>query len=259
MVLVGITLQLSSKNFLKNSIPSIALISFLKQLLSKPEEGSETDVYLLELLGFRPTDLSYYHQALTHKSVSSSKKKSNERLEFLGDGVLDVIVSEHLYKKYPNYSEGRLSKVKSVIVNRKHLNKLAKRIDIDKVLKSELNSESDSVYGNALEALIGAVYLDQGYEVAKEFVNGLLKENVNIKRLERFYRNYKGELLEWCQKHKQTIEYKLADEQLVDGQKQFKVELFIDEKLVSNAEHSSKKIAEKIAAEKAFNSIFIKS
>ena len=94
---------------------------------------------------------------------------------------------------------------------------------------------------------------------AKDFVNQLLKDFVNIKRLEKFYRNYKGELLEWSQKHKIVLEYRLAEELMVENTKQFKIQLFIDEKLVSEAQHPSKKIAEKIAAEKAFNSIFIKA
>lgn len=234
------------------------MISFLKKLFSKPK-SSETDIFLMNLLGFTPNKYTYYYRALTHSSVSKKKKMSNERLEFLGDTVLDVIVAEYLFYKYPNSAEGQLSKLKSLVVNRGHLNKLAKKIKLNSVINSDLNKPTESINGNALEALIGAIYLDQNFEITKKFIVKTLLKDVNIKVLKKQYRNYKGDLLEWCQKNKKNIKYKLAKETIIGSEKQFKIELFIDEILVSTAQHSNKKIAEKIAAKQAFSTIFVKS
>ncbi len=211
---------------------------------------------LRSLLGFTPANLNIFKLAFSHKSTSSEKAyaiQNNERLEYLGDAVLGTIVAEYLFKKYPNSNEGFLTKMRSKIVKRKALNKIGDKMGLD-VLLNEHNQTrlSRSMLGNAVEALVGAVYLECGYKRTKRFViRKILRNYVNVHELEKVDDNYKSQLLEWCQKNGQTVSYKLLARYKFEKRDRFKVAVMINGKKMATADDFNKKSAEQMASEKA--------
>lgn len=211
---------------------------------------------LRQLLGFTPSNLAIFKLAFSHKSTSSEKAyaiQNNERLEYLGDAVLGTIVAEYLFKKYPNSNEGFLTKMRSKIVKRKSLNKIGDKMGLDMLL-SEYNQTrlSRSMLGNAVEALVGAVYLEKGYPGTKKFVvNKILRGYVDVHELESFDDNYKSQLLEWCQKNGQTVSYKLLARYKFEKRDRFKVAVLVNGERLATADDFNKKSAEQTASEKA--------
>lgn len=211
---------------------------------------------LYPLLGFVPSNLAIFKLAFAHKSTQSEKSyalQNNERLEYLGDAVLGTIVAEYLFKKYPNANEGFLTKMRSKIVKRKSLNKVGEKMGLDLFL-AEYNPTrlSRSMLGNAVEALVGAIYLEQGYEPTQRFViRKILRNYVDVHELENYDDNYKSQLLEWCQKNGQTVNYKLVARYKFDKRDRFKVAVLVDGNKVAMAEDFNKKSAEQLASEKA--------
>ena len=212
------------------------------------------------LLGFTPAKLFLFRLAFYHKSASSEKNyaiQSNERLEYLGDAVLGTIVAEYLFKKYPNQDEGFLTKMRSKIVKRQSLNKIADKMGLDVIL-SQYNQTrlSRSMMGNALEALVGAVYLECGYRKTKRYVvNKILRSYLDIHELEEYDDNYKSQLLEYCQKNGQVVTYKMLAKYKFEKRDRFKVAVLIDGKKLATADDFNKKSAEQTASEKAMLSL----
>ena len=174
------------------------------------------------ILGFFPRDIKIYQQALLHKSTSLRSEKgrpiNNERLEFLGDAILDAIVGDIVYKHFEGRREGFLTNTRSKIVQRETLNKLAVEIGLDKLVKYSARSSSHNsyMYGNAFEAFIGAIYLDQGYERCKQFMEKkILKNYIDLDKMSRKEMNFKSKLIEWSQKNKMEVSFELI-EQLLD-------------------------------------------
>ncbi len=217
---------------------------------------------LRQLTGFVPANLAIFKLAFSHKSMSSEKEyaiQNNERLEYLGDAVLGTIVAEYLFKKYPNSDEGFLTKMRSKIVKRKSLNQIGDKMGLD-VMLSEHNQTrlSRSMLGNAVEALVGAVYLEKGYRGTKRFVvNKILRGYVDVHELETLDDNYKSQLLEWCQKNGQTVSYKLLARYKFEKRDRFKVAVMVNGKKVATADDFNKKSAEQTASEKAMLSMGI--
>lgn len=217
---------------------------------------------LRSVLGFTPANLSLYILAFSHKSNSSERSyalQNNERLEYLGDAILGTIVAEYLFKKYPNSDEGFLTKMRSKIVKRKALNRIGDRMGLD-VLLEELNNTrlSRSMLGNAVEALVGAVYLEKGYGYTRRFVvNRILRSYVDVHELEKVDDNYKSQLLEWCQKNGQSVSYKLLARYKFEKRDRFKVAVMIDGKRVATADDFNKKSAEQTASERAMQALGI--
>lgn len=210
------------------------------------------------MLGFTPSNINLFKLAFYHKSTSTEKLyavQSNERLEYLGDAVLGTIVAEYLFKKYPNSNEGFLTKMRSKIVKRKSLNRIADKMGLDMLLNEYNNTRlSRSMLGNALEALVGAVYLEQGYHKTKRYVvNKILRSYLDIHELETFDDNYKSQLLEWCQKNGQTVAYKMLAKYKFEKRDRFKVAVLIDGKKLATADDFNKKSAEQTASEKAMH------
>ncbi len=211
---------------------------------------------LRSILGFTPANLSIFKLAFSHKSNHSEKGyaiQNNERLEYLGDAVLGTIVAEYLFKKYPNSNEGFLTKMRSKIVKRKSLNKIGDKMGLD-VLLSEYNNTrlSRSMLGNAVEALVGAIYLECGYRQTMNFVvRKMLRNYVDVHNLERFDDNYKSQLLEWCQKNGQNVNYKLLARYKFEKRDRFKVAVMVDGQKIATADDFNKKSAEQMASEKA--------
>lgn len=218
------------------------------------------------MLGFVPGNLSLYRLAFRHKSVAQNVKKgvknSNERLEFLGDAVLGSVVAEVLFKLYPYEDEGFLTELRSKIVNRVNLNQLARKLGFEQLIQYDnrmVNSaRQGSLLGDAFEALIGAIYLDKGYDFTKNFlVNHIIKSHIDIHKLEQTETNFKSKLIEWCQRHGKDITFELIENQDGESNKLFTVQASIDGEIMGQGKEFNKKNAEKLAAEKACESLAI--
>ncbi|HLP04622.1 MAG TPA: ribonuclease III [Paludibacter sp.] len=208
-------------------------------------------------MGFYPARIGYYQLAVQHKSVPAISPDgiplSNERLEFLGDAVLNSVVADILYHRYENQQEGFLTNMRSKIVKRDSLNRLAVEIGLDKLVKvtKHVNAHANhNIYGNALEALIGAIYLDLGYGKCKQFVERrLFGSFVNLDKVAESEMNFKSKLIEWVQKRQLAIEFLLVDEVLEAGNKHvFKTRLLIEGVAVCEAAGSSKKESQQNAS-----------
>ena len=212
-------------------------------------------VVLSKILGFLPRNLSLYRTALTHRSLDHRGALNNERLEFLGDAIIGSIVAEILFQRYPKKDEGFLTNTRSKIVRREHLNEVGKRIGLEELLKVERTKMSHNSYllGNAVEALVGAVYLDRGYRVARKFI----EKNILDRSLEEFAkeeRNYKSVVLEWAQKRHLDIEYRLVEEHNDrDGNPMFTSAVFIGGERIAQGTGYTKKESHQRASKKAFN------
>jgi len=181
----------------------------------------QKEPYLLfhRILGFYPVKLELYQQALRHKSVSVRTNDglliNNERLEYLGDAVLNVIVADILFKQFPAADEEFLTKTRAKIVQRQSLNKIAMELGLNTLILSSTTSSPDnhhSIYGNALEALIGAIYLDQGYRRCKRFLEKkILERHIDLEGVVSTEENFKSVLLEWSQQEKLTAEFLMTE------------------------------------------------
>ena len=169
------------------------------------------------ILGFRENNTKLYDMAFIHSSMSQRDKKgkllNNERLEFLGDAVLETVMSEMVYKHYPNQKEGFLSSARALLVRRKTTNELGEKMGLRKyVVMRKGNNNFNNITGNLFEALVGAVYLDKGYDVAADFIMRSYKQHIKMDKLLRKEQNYKSMLLEWCQKERKEFYYELVEE-----------------------------------------------
>ncbi len=176
------------------------------------------------ILGFYPRNIEIYKQALLHKSSSvktQGRLINNERLEFLGDAILDAVVADIVYKKFEGKREGFLTNTRSKIVQRETLNNIAINIGLDKLIKysSKQSSHNSYMSGNAFEALIGAIYLDRGYRACKKFMEErIIGQYINIDKISRKEVNFKSKLIEWSQKNKFEIEFRLIGQTLDEYQ-----------------------------------------
>ena len=190
----------------------------VKRIKAIPHRGKEPYLTFYNVLGFYPDRIDLYREAMTHRSSSVRSKKgkwvNNERLEFLGDAILDAIVADILYKKFGNKKEGFLTSTRSRIVQRETLNKLAINLGLDKLIVSATRNlaHNTNIYGDALEALIGAIYLDQGYRVAKKFVfETMIKQHINIEKVLKSEVDFKSRLIEWGQKNRVDVIFEVTD------------------------------------------------
>ena len=207
---------LYSRNTQNKAVSAINLIDAIKLPFRKEKELYRA---FRNMLGFYPHKISFYQEALMHRSMLAHAKSgsplNNERLEFRGDAVLDAVVGEIVYHHFPRKREGFLTNTRSKIVQRESLGKLATEIGLDKLLRQNEHNHTHNSYlaGNAFEALIGAIYLDRGYAYCKRFVTKkILQRLIDIDKVAYQEVNFKSKLLEWCQKHKATLEYVLLDE-----------------------------------------------
>jgi ribonuclease III len=223
-------------------------------------EDKELARRLNGLLGFTPAYLSLFKLAFYHKSTFTTRSyaiTNNERLEFLGDAVLSSIVAEYLFKKYPNSDEGFMTKMRSKIVKRNSLDAIGDRMGLDLYLSTFNNTKlSKSMLGNALEALVGALYIELGYEKTTKFViKKILRKYIDIVDLETYDDNFKSQLLEYCQKGGKEISYKVLAKYKSDKRDKFKVAVLIDGKKYGVADDFNKKAAEQMASERALQAL----
>lgn len=212
-------------------------------------------ISLKYILGFSPKSLSIYKQAFRHNSIAKEikdgVKDSNERLEFLGDSVLSTIIADFLFKKYPYKDEGYLTKMRSKIVSRDHLNKLALKLGLNKlIVQSHTTQQNASMNGNAFEALVGAVFLDRGFSEAQNFIlNRILKFHVDVEKIIETETDFKSKLIEWGQKEKKNIQFKIMNENNIGHDKQYVIATLVNGEIIAEERHFSKKKAEQLSAE----------
>ncbi len=216
---------------------------------------------LKNLLGFVPDNVRLYQMAFRHKSVAvaikEGAKNSNERLEFLGDAVLGSVVAELLFKKYPYKDEGFLTEMRSKIVSRVNLNQLSRKLGLNELIQYDARmisfpNKQGSLLGDAFEALIGAVYLDKGYQFTRSFLlNRIIKPHVDIQLLEMTETNFKSRLIEWCQHLGKEVHFTQIDNPEGESAKMFSIQAVVDKEVCGVGRDFNKKSAEKLAAEKA--------
>jgi ribonuclease-3 len=235
-------------------------MNFIRNILkSRPRKDGIFFINLCKTLGFKPTNVQFYQKAFTHRSMNLRDKYGNavnyERLEFLGDAMLGAVVALHLFKEVPKGNEGYLTKMRSKIVSREHLNELGKELNLIDFIESKIdkNSFGDNVHGNLFEALIGAIFLDKGYKQCEKYIfRTVIIPHVDIELLEGKVISYKSLLIEWCQKEKKTFYYDVYEDSGNDNQKHFSVKLSINDKVVAKARATSKKKAEEKASQRAY-------
>lgn len=233
--------------------------SFRNIFNSRNEKDGNLFHELKNVIGFKPGDISIYEMAFTHRSTNLKNKNGEllnyERLEFLGDAMLGAIIAAHLFKKVPSGNEGYLTKMRSKVVSREHLNELGRDLNLIKFVRSSIPLESFglNIHGNIFESLVGAIYLDKGYKACEKFIHKrVIKHYVDIEKLEGKITSYKSLLIEWCQKNKKKFDFIVYDDTGNDSVKHFAVKLKIEENVVAKARATSKKKAEERASKRAY-------
>ncbi|MFL0353318.1 ribonuclease III [Xanthomarina sp. GH4-25] len=228
-------------------------------LNSRSKNDGNFFVSINKILGFKPKSLKIYKTAFTHRSMNIKDSHGHtvnyERLEFLGDATLGAVIASHLYLEVPSGDEGYLTKMRSKIVSREHLNELGKELNLISLVESKIpkGQFGDNIHGNLFEALVGAIFLDKGYKYCEKFIyKKVIIPYVDIETLEGKVISYKSLLIEWCQKEKKTFDYNVYEDTGNDDVRHFSVKLSIDDKVVAKARATSKKKAEEKASKRAF-------
>jgi ribonuclease-3 len=214
------------------------------------------------ILGYKPGNIFLYHLAFLHKSATQETnngiKINNERLEFLGDAILDAVAADYLFKTFPTRDEGFLTEMRSKIVSRAMLNKLSQKMGIDQLIQLDSSSSGTfrSCKGDAFEALIGAMYLDKGYDFSrKTIIDKIIGRYFNIDELVNQEVNFKSKIIEWVQREKKQSQFNVVDEVGSGYKKQYIVELVVDGEAIARGQDYSIKGAEQNAAEKSWQKI----
>lgn len=237
-------------------------MSIIKKIFSRKSRPLEGGIFfdtIQQIVGFKPVTIDYYKKAFTHRSSNKTDvdgiAMNYERLEFLGDAMLSAIIAAYLYTEAPAGDEGYLTKMRSKIVSREHLNELGKELKLIDFIESKVTSQNfgENIHGNILEALVGAIFLDKGFEGCEKFIyKRVINPNVDIERLEGKVISYKSLVIEWCQKEKKQFSFEVFDDNGINNQRYFGVKLSIDNKIVAKSRATSKKKAEEIASKRAY-------
>ncbi|PKQ45921.1 ribonuclease III [Confluentibacter flavum] len=235
-------------------------MNYIRNILnSRFKRNGNFFMEITKILGFRPKQIKFYETAFTHRSMNIKDSIGNvinyERLEFLGDAMLSAVIASHLFLEVPSGDEGYLTKMRSKIVSREHLNELGKELNLIKLVESKIPTGQfgDNIHGNLFEALVGAIFLDKGYKYCEKFIYScVITPYVDIETLEGKVISYKSLLIEWCQKEKKTFGYNVYEDTGNDEVRHFSVKLSIDGKVVAKARATSKKKAEEKASKRAF-------
>lgn len=232
---------------------------FRKIIKGYSKEDLQLYYELKKKLNFSPGKINLYKKAFTHRSVQITDSKgipiNYERLEFLGDSILDAVISDYLYKKAPKGKEGYLTQIRSKIVSRDHLNELGKDLNLIRFVKSKITPSQvgDNIHGNIFEALLGAIYLDKGYKGCQKFIyQNVIVPYVDIEKLEGKITSYKGLIIEWCQKQKKKYKFNTYEDSGNELVKHFSVKISIDGEQVAKGRATSKKKAEEQASKRAY-------
>lgn len=235
-------------------------MSVIRKILnSRSSKGGDFFIALTQIMGFKPQDINNYKRAFTHRSLNQKDEKGNavnfERMEFLGDAMLGAVIAAHLFRTVPSGNEGYLTKMRSKIVSRKHLNELGQDLELIKYIQTNIQVEQfgENIHGNLFEALVGAIYLDRGYRYCERFLyERVIEPYLDIEQLEGQVISYKGLLIEWCQKEKKDFFFEIYEDTGIDEMKHFAVKLRIENRVVAKARATSKKKAEEKASKRAY-------
>jgi ribonuclease-3 len=226
--------------------------NFVRQILPAKNKFESN---LRNILGYSPGDLQLYKTALSHRSIKEGSDQNNERLEFLGDAVLSAIVADYLFKKYPYKGEGFLTEMRSKMVNRVTLNDIAIRMGLKKVTiynKGDNSLKISQIFGNTLEALLGAIYLDLGYKKTQKWVmKNIIIPHLFMEELELLEINHKNKLYGWANKNGKALEFETLDERIENGRRLFRIGAVVDGEIISEGTAFNKKDASQIASQLA--------
>lgn len=205
-----------------------------------------------------------YQKAFTHRSSNLKDVKGNsinfERLEFLGDSMLSIVISALLFETFPQAKEGTLTKYRAKIVSRENLNNIGEKLSLIEFLDGEIKANlGNNIHGNLLEALVGAIFIDRGYKKCKEFIlKRIVKDYVDLDQLKHTILSYKGLLLEWGQKNKKIVQFKTERDRGLDPKFNYTTSVYLDDKLIVKAREISKKKSEEKSARRAYHAMNIK-
>jgi ribonuclease-3 len=226
----------------------------LYQLLFSSRK-SEFEKSVLLLIGYRTSKMMLFHTAFNHRSLKENPSENNERMEFLGDAIISSVVAEYLFKKYPYKGEGFLTEMRSKMVNRQQLNHIAIQMGLKKMTrfnKLDGGLKSSQIFGNTLEALVGAIYLDKQYNFTKKWIiEKMIQPYLFMDELEQIDINIKNKIIGWALKQGKQIDFVLADEQLEGRRRLFTINIVIDGEVITSQKGFTKKDASQIAAQKA--------
>jgi ribonuclease III len=228
-------------------------LGFLNNILPGYTKKKEFKKQLSNVLGFTPGDLKLYKTALSHRSVREGADENNERLEFLGDAVLSSIVAHYLFMKYPYKGEGFLTEMRSKMVNRQQLNDIGVKMGLKKITiynKHDNSLKISQIFGNTLEALIGAIYLDKKYDKTQRWVEqSIIMPYLFIDDLEGIEINIKNKLYGWANKNGKLLEFDTLDEKIINGRRLFTMGALVDKELIAQGKGYNKKDASQKAAQ----------
>jgi len=236
-------------------------LQFWLRYLFIPSKERKYVHQLTNILGFMPGDMTLYTTALSHRSVREGADQNNERLEYLGDAILSGVVADYLFMRYPYRGEGYLTEMRSKMVNRQTLNEIALKMGIKKVTHFKNNDSSlkaSQIFGNTLEALVGAIYLDKGYDLTKRWIfKRIITPHLFMEDLETLEINHKNKLYGWANRNGKTIGFDTLDERMEKGRRVFRIGAMIDGQLVAEGKAYNKKDASQIAAQLAVEKLGI--
>lgn len=237
-----------------------AVKRFFNTFKSKSVKDKHLISAIKNIIGRRPANINLYYLALKHSSTASQNqhglKESNERLEYLGDAILGAVIADFLFKKFPLKDEGFLTRIRSRLVNRESLNTLGRKIGLIQLVEYNKANKigkltHKSLYGNTLEALVGAVYLDHGYRFCQHFIlDKLILPYFDIREVVNSDPNYKSRVIEWAQKKNKAVRFEIIDIKQQNNHKEFTAQVFIDDKAIGTGHGYSKKKAEQNASMK---------
>lgn len=237
---------------------------FLNTFKSPSEKDRKLITAIKTIVGSKPLNLALYKLAIKHSSIakinSKGLKESNERLEYLGDAILGAAIADYLFKRFPFKDEGFLTEMRSRIVNRESLNMLGKKIGLNQLVEYDANRRNrlshKSLYGDALEALVGAVYLDKGYAYCKNFIiEKLIVPYFDLMELVKSNPNYKSQIIEWAQKENHEVIFEIVDVKSEKHHKEFTARVLLNGEPIAVGHGQNKKKAEQDAAKKSWDQL----
>jgi ribonuclease III len=234
-------------------------VGILGRIMNNDEAAVSFKKQLRNVLGFAPGKSVLYRTALTHRSLKDRSDENNERLEYLGDAVLSAIVADFLFKKYPYKEEGFLTEMRSKMVNRNQLNDIAIKMGLRKITqfnKFDNSLKMSQIFGNTLEAVVGAIYLDKGFIKTKQWVvERIIQPYLFLEDLEMLEINHKNKLYGWANKNGKNLDFETLDERIESGRRLFTVGAVVDGELIAQGRAYNKKDASQIAAQEAIDKL----
>ena len=235
------------------------LVRYFIQYLGIDKTDRSFYKQLCNVLGFAPGNHSLYKTALSHRSVKENADENNERLEYLGDAILSGIVADYLFKRYPYKGEGFLTEMRSKMVNRVQLNDIAVKMGLRKISyfnKFDGSLKMSQIFGNTLEAVVGAIYLDKGYDKTRQWImERIIQPYLFMDDLENLEINHKNKLYGWANKNGKNLEFETLDEHMEGGRRLFTVGAVVNGELIAQGRAYNKKDASQIAAQQAMEKL----